>query len=94
MDLLYHFQHHWRYRHMKTLPRAVQGRVIQESSDYILGTDRRHFEMVEIRGVRNYPSDQLFLWNRIFFSITEAGHQCDTGSYRHNQEQYTEKQGE
>ena len=35
--------------------------------------------MVGIRGVRNYPSDHLVLWDRIFFSLTQAGHQYDTG---------------
>ena len=50
-----------------------------ESSDYILETDRRYFETVVIRGVKNYPPDHLVLISRFLFSPTEEGHQCDTG---------------
>ena len=79
MELLHHFNQFWRYRHMKTWTRGIQGREIWLGSDYILGTDRRRFEMVGIWGVRNYPADHLVLRARPLFSPTEAGYQCDAG---------------
>ena len=47
------------------------------SSNYILATDRRCFEMVGIRGLQNYPSDHLVLWDSLIFSPTGEGHQCN-----------------
>ena len=52
---------------------------MQASRTYILEKDRRRFEMVGIRGIRNYPSDHLVLRSRILFIPSEAGHQCDVG---------------
>ena len=50
---------------------------MQSSSYHILGTDRRRFEMVGIRGVSNYPSYHRIFQDRLFFIPTEAGHKCD-----------------
>ena len=50
-----------------------------ERSDYILGTDRHHFEMVGIRGVRKYPSVHLVLRNRLLIFWSNAGHHCNAG---------------
>ena len=61
MDLLLHFRQRWRYRHMNTCYWVRQGRDIRARSDYILGIDRCRFKMVGIRGVRNYPSENLVL---------------------------------
>ena len=51
----------------------IQVRVIQASSDYILETDLNRFEMVGIKGVRNYPSDHLVLRSRLINCTTEVG---------------------
>ena len=79
VDLLHHLHNIWWYRNMKLVIRLRQGIVIWARSDYILGTDRRYFETVVIRGVKNYPPDHLVLISRFLFSPTEEGHQCDTG---------------
>ena len=47
-------------------------------SDHIWGTYRRRFEMVGIRGVRNYSSYHLILQYRLLCP-TEVGHHCDMG---------------
>ena len=44
--------------------------------DYILRTDRRCFEIVIIRGVRNYPSYHFALRARLIICPMEAGHHC------------------
>ena len=64
---------------MNTGPRVIQVIVIREISDYILGTDRRRFGMVVIRGVSNYPSDHLFLHTRLLICQTKSGKQFDAG---------------
>ena len=79
MNLLHHLFHRCRYRHINMWPRERQGRGMWSSSNYILGTDRRHSKMMGIRDVRKYPSDHLVLLARILFSPTEEGHQCDAG---------------
>ena len=79
MELLHHLWQLWQYQHVNTGMRAIQGRVIRASSDYILGTDWRRFEMVGIRGIRNYPSDHLILRARLIVCPTNAGHKCDAG---------------
>ena len=48
-------------------------------SDYILGTERRHFEMAGIKEIRNYPTDHLVLLDRLFFIPNKSEHQCDAG---------------
>ena len=55
MDLLLCLRQRWRHRKMKTWTWVRQGILMQARSDYILGKDRRRSEMVEIRGVRDYP---------------------------------------
>ena len=62
---------------VKTWTRLRQGRVMQASSDYILGADWCRFKMVGVRGIMNYPPDHLVLRSRILFSPTKAGHQWD-----------------
>ena len=62
---------------MKTWYWVRQGRVMREISDYILGTYRRHFKIVGIRGVRNHPSDHFALRSWLLIFPTEAGHNCD-----------------
>ena len=46
--LVHHFQQRWRYRDTKKWPRVRQVRAMRESSNYILGTNRRRFKMVGI----------------------------------------------
>ena len=48
-------------------------------SDYILGTERRRFGMVVIRGVRKYSLEHLVLWDRLLIYPNKAGHQCNIG---------------
>ena len=52
---------------------------MRERNDYILGTDRHHFGMLGIRGVRNYASDKFALRDMLLKCPTEAGHHFDTG---------------
>ena len=70
MELLLHFRKSWRYHNMKTWLRLRKGRAMQSRSDYILGKDRRLFEMVEIRGVRNYLSYNFSLRARLLLFST------------------------
>ena len=79
MDLLHHFCQHWSYKQMNTWYHVKQGRVVWTRSDYILGTYLRHFKIVEIRGIRNYPSDQLILQARLIICPTEVGKHCESG---------------
>ena len=55
MNRLLNFQQHWWLRHLKTWYHVRQGRAMREIRVYIMGTDRRRFEMAVIRGARNYP---------------------------------------
>ena len=55
IDLLNHFRKRWWYWNVKMCSQERQERLMQESSICILGTHRCCFEMVGIRGVRNYP---------------------------------------
>ena len=79
VDLLHHFRKNWRYKHVHMWPWERQGRSMQSSSNYILGTGRHRFQMVGIRGVSNHLSYHLVLRARLLFSPTEAGHQCNAG---------------
>ena len=79
MNLLHHFRKCWQYRHVKTGLQVRQVRFIQASSDYVMGTDRRRFEIVGIRGVRNYPADHLVLRARLLICPTEVVLQYDVG---------------
>ena len=78
MKLLFHFRQRWRFRHMKTWSQMRQGRVMQAISYYILGTDRRRFEMLGIRDVRNYPSYHFILWGRLIICPTNSGHHSNS----------------
>ena len=80
MELLHHFWQHWKYWHVKIWLQKRQGRAMQASSNYFLGTYRHRFNMVEIRGLKKCPSDHLLLCDRLLFSPTEAVHQCDAGA--------------
>ena len=53
--------------------------MIHANSNYILGMDRRRFEIVGIRGVRKSYSDHFVLRARLLLSPTEAGNQCNAG---------------
>ena len=77
MDLLHHFRQRWRYRHMKTWYWMRHGIVLQAKS--VQGTYQRHFKMVVIRGVRNFPLDHLVLRARLLIFPTEAFHHRDVG---------------
>ena len=79
MDLLLYFCQRWRYWYTKTCSRVRQVKTIQERSDYILGTYRLCFEMVGIRGVRNYPSDHFVLKAKLLICPNESGHQFNAG---------------
>ena len=70
---------------MKTCPQMIQVRTMRASIDYIMGTYWRCFEMLGIRGVRNYPSYHFILQARLLFGTTKAGHQGYAGNYRHKQ---------
>ena len=89
MDLIIHFRKHWRYRHMTTWPRVKQGKVMRARSDYIPGIDGRRFEMMGIRGTRNYPSDHLILQSWILCP-TEPVQHCNVGGHPHKWELCTE----
>ena len=52
---------------------------MRKRSDYILGTDRRRFELLGIGDIRNYPSEHLILQSWILIYPNEASHQCNTG---------------
>ena len=79
MELLLHFRQRRRYRQMKTWSLMIQGRAMQARSYYIMGTDWRHFKMVGIRGVSNYPSEHLVLQSRLLIYPNKEGHQYDAG---------------
>ena len=64
---------------MKTWCQVIQGRVMRARSDYILGTYRRRFEMVRLRGIRNYSSYHFALQARLLICPTEAGQNYDAG---------------
>ena len=72
--LLRHFRQRWWLCHMKTWYPERQGIIMRSICDYILGIDWRHFEMVKIRSVRNYPSDHFALQARLQICPLEAGH--------------------
>ena len=77
MDLFLHFHRLCSYRQIKTWYLVIQGRDMWERSDYILGTYRRRFNMVGIRGVIKYPSEHLFLRDQILIYPDNLGHPCD-----------------
>ena len=52
---------------------------MQARNDCILGIDRRHFEMVVIRGVRNYPLYHFCLQARLLTFPTEADQDFKAG---------------
>ena len=79
MHLLLHFQKIWRFWHMNTWSWVRQGREIHSRSDYILGIDQQFFEMVVIRGIREYPSYNLVLWYGLLIFSTEEGHHFNAG---------------
>ena len=66
VDLLHHVWKCLRFLQMKTWSQVRQGRFLREICDYILGIDRRRFEMVGIKDVRNYSSDHFALRARLF----------------------------
>ena len=61
---------------MKTWSQVRQCKVMQARCDYIMGTDRRHFKIVGIRGVRYYPSDHFTPRARILIFPTEVRPHC------------------
>ena len=61
MDLPHHLCKSSWLRHLKTGLQVIQSKVIWESSEYILGIDRRFFGIARIRATRNYPSDNPVL---------------------------------
>ena len=48
VDLLGHFKQCLRFRHMKMRRQVQQGRLLRSRCNYVLGSDRRMFETVEI----------------------------------------------
>ena len=60
-DGVRHFRQRWWLCHLKMWYQVRQGRLLQEICDYILGTDWRRFEMVVIRDVCNYYSENFYL---------------------------------
>ena len=53
--------------------------MLWSRSEYILGKDQRRFEMVGIRGIRNYPSDHFILRVMLLIYPIKAGHYCKAG---------------
>ena len=59
---------------MKTGYKVRQVRVMWARCDYILGTDRRYFEILGIRVIDISHSDHFDLRTRLLIFPTEAGH--------------------
>ena len=74
MDLLLLFWHRLRYLHMMMWHQVRQIRVMRSRIDYILEKDRCRFEMVGIRGISKYPSDNLILWAWLLCPTKECHH--------------------
>ena len=70
-NLLHHFRQRWWFCHMKKSSQVRQGILLRERCDHILGMDRRQFEMVGIRDVRNYSSDNFALQARLLQHPTQ-----------------------
>ena len=68
IDLLLHLHQRWNFRYMKTWSQVRQEEVMRAIYDYILSTTWRHFKMVVIKGVSNYPSYHFAQWARILIS--------------------------
>ena len=76
MELLRHIHQWWQLGHMKNWSQVRQGRVMRARCDNILGTYRRHFKMVGITGISNYPSYHFALQDMLIICSLEAGHNC------------------
>ena len=70
IDLVLHFRHHRRFWNLKTWSQVRQGTILRSIYDYILGTDRRHFELVGICDMRNFLSDHFALRSRLLWRPT------------------------
>ena len=65
INLVRHFPQHHRFQNLKIWLQVRQGTVLWPRCDYILGTDRRRFELVGIRDMRNFSLDHLTLRARL-----------------------------
>ena len=61
IDLVCHFRQRRSFQNLKTWSQVRQGTVLRLRCDYILRTDRRHFELVEICDMRNFSLDHFTL---------------------------------
>ena len=65
VDLLHHFQHLWKFQHLKTWYQVRQGRFLRARCAYILGKYWHRFKILRIWYVRNYSSDHFALLARL-----------------------------
>ena len=65
IDLIRHFHQCIRFRNLKTWSQVRQGTLILLICHYIIGTDRRRFELVGIRDMHNFLSGHFTLMSRI-----------------------------
>jgi exonuclease III len=71
-DLLHHFQQRKRYRARNTWHQLRQGATVHSRCDYILGTDRRLFELVGIRDPRHFNTDHFMVVGRYLVRPTPS----------------------
>jgi exonuclease III len=71
-DLLHHFQQRKPYRARNTWHQSRQGVLYHSRCDYILGTDRRLFEMVGIREPRYFNTDHHMVVGRYLVRPTPS----------------------
>ena len=65
IDLFRHFFQHLWFWDLKTWIKIRQGTVLCSQRDYILGKDRRRYELIRIREIQNYASAHFVLLARI-----------------------------
>ena len=65
IELVRHFLQHRRFHNLNTCSQDQQGTVLRSICDYIIGTDRHHFELIGIRDMRNILSDHFALRDRL-----------------------------
>ena len=66
IDLVCHFRQRRRFRNLKNWYQVRQGTVLQSRCDYTLGLDQRRFNIVGIRDMRKFSSDNFALSSWIF----------------------------
>ena len=72
IDLVRHFHQLRRFRNLKIWYQVRQGTVLRSICDYILGTDRRRFELVGIQDMRNFLSYHFAIRARLLWLPTRC----------------------